>query len=80
MIGYEIEFEDDGQPAAFVPVYIPEDTTPEGNETNVLYFKADINTNHLASYGGLISYTLVSEPDNEERKLEQIDTNLSASN
>lgn len=68
VIGYEIEFEDYGQQAAFLPIYIPEDTTPEGNETNVLYFKADIEANHLASYGGLISYHLTSDPDSDEQR------------
>lgn len=66
VVGYEIEFEEPSQDTAFVPLYIPEDTTPEGNETNVLYFKADIHANHLASYGGVISYILVSDPDSEQ--------------
>ncbi|ODM92460.1 Laminin subunit alpha [Orchesella cincta] len=68
VVGYEIEFEDVDQQTAFVPLYIPEGTTPEGNETSVLYFKADINMNNLASYGGIVSYTLNSDPDSDEER------------
>jgi len=66
VVGYEIEFEDVNEQAAFVPLYIPEGTTPSGNETSVLYFKADINMNNLASYGGIISYTLNSDPESDQ--------------
>jgi len=64
-IGYEIEFddisaEDDG---AYIPLYIPEDTVPAANETNLLYFRTDVNANHLASFGGRLSYVLISDPD-----------------
>lgn len=67
VVGYGIEFDEPGPNEAFVPVYIPEFTLPEGNETNVLYFKVDIDANNLASYGGLIIYTLVSDPESDQR-------------
>lgn len=48
--------------SSFVPLYIPEDTVPVEDEGHVLYFKVEIDSNHLASVGGILSYTLISDP------------------
>jgi hypothetical protein len=69
-VGYELDFEDVGADDAnsFVPLYIPEYTVPPVDENNVLYFRVEVNSNYLASFGGKLSYTLISEPDNNASK------------
>ena len=69
VIGYPVEFESGSNPdsdavSSFVPVYIPESAGPiMGNETNVGFFRGSLDGNFLASYGGYLTYTLVSDPD-----------------
>jgi len=49
--------------SAFVPLVIPSESIPPSDESNALYFRVEVNSNHLASVGGRLSYSLVSQPD-----------------
>lgn len=45
-------------------MYVPDDSVPEQDENHLIYFRTEVDANHLASLGGTLSYTLISEPDN----------------